>query len=267
MDRRTFLRRGGVGAAVAAAGVAGFGAATLADHVEEDHQREGAEKGEAARGIARVVWSVATEERVLALTFDDGPHPRLTPKVLDALAAHDAHATFFVVGEAARRHPELVRRARDEGHEIGNHTWSHPREADISEDAVARNMVRGARELTAVTGTAPRWFRSPRGVLTGGILRTATSLGEEVAMWSAEAHDLHDRNPDHIARDLEKAVAPGHILLLHDGTDGRDDLASLERRRAASVAALDPFLTACRRAGYRFATLPELVALADTPSG
>lgn len=200
----------------------------------------------------------------MALTFDDGPHPRLTPRVLEVLAAHDARATFFVVGKAARRHPDLLRRTSEAGHEIGNHTWSHQREADVSEDDVARDIVRGANTIEAMTGAPPQWFRSPRGVLTGGILRTATSLGETVAMWSEAAHDLHDHEPGPIARDLGRSLAPGRIFLLHDGTDGREDLAGLERRRERSVAALDPFLTACREGGYRFATLTELMALATS---
>lgn len=152
----------------------------------------------------------------VSLTFDDGPDPDFTPRVLDLLAVHDCKASFFLLGEHARRYPELVRRIVDEGHSLGNHTFSHPRARPGRE---ARDIweVRHTQHLLAdLSGLQPLWFRPPFGRLSPSMGEEADTLGLTVVLWSRSAIDwgpLGTRRG--IARRLNRAQA-GDILLLHD---------------------------------------------------
>jgi len=130
-------------------------------------------------GSVGVHWRVDTTERVVALTFDDGPTPAYTGAVLDALAAHDAKATFFVVGQRVHAHPDLVRRAAAAGHEIGNHTWGHADLSTLDE-------------------------------------RAATHLGYQLVLWSMEFHERNQTSAENAAH-LTAAITPGTVVLGHDG--------------------------------------------------
>ena len=262
MDRRTFVR----GAATGVVGLAAGGAAGAAKvHHDVDtspipEQRAFARMGD---GSVRVVWSVDTAERAVALTFDDGPHPDLTPAVLDLLAERGVQATFFLIGQSARARPDLVARIVLEGHEVANHTDRHSTVVHLDGDQTRADVVDGAGSLEAVTGTVPRWFRAPRGMLNGAILRAAADLGHDVAMWSArvpilDGHATAAERADRLMVD----VAPGAIVLLHDGTSGREDDA-LEARRRDELPVLAAALDRLAADGYRCVTLSELAALAD----
>lgn len=164
----------------------------------------------AVRGRTEVWWSGAAAadgvapQRV-ALTFDDGPTEQLTGTVLALLERAGIPATFFMIGMAARRHPDLVRRVRDAGHEIGNHTEDHVSAARTGRDAVLTSTQRGADTLAALTGSRPRWFRPPRGELTSATLlarRRAelAALPRVVAGWQAAGYRfvrLSDLIPAH----------------------------------------------------------------------
>lgn len=262
MQRRAFLRRG-LGASLAGLGIGvvggGLGGSQHA-MARSARRHEPAHYGSTGRGAAQVVWSVDTDEQVVAATFDDGPHPRLTPRVLDLLAEHQARATFFLVGSAAERHPSLVRRILDEGHEVGNHSWSHAPMAHIGGDAARDEVVRGAAALASVTGEQVRWFRSPRGMLNGPILRAATDVRQDVAMWSARAPKASPApSRRQITDHLLGALQPGTIYCLHDGTSGRDPDERLEQRRENELSALPEFLSGAIERGFRFLTISELV--------
>lgn len=262
MQRRAFLRRGlgasltGLGIGVVGGGLGG------SQHAMARSARgyEPAQYGGTGRGVAQVVWSVPTDERAVALTFDDGPHPRLTPRVLDVLAEHQARATFFIIGTAAERHPALVRRLLDEGHEVGNHTWSHAPMAHVGAEAAREEVLRGAADLARLTGEQARWFRSPRGILNGPILRAAADAGQDIAMWSARAPKASpEPSTRQVTDHLLGALRPGTIYCLHDGTSGREPEERLERRRDNELAALPGFLAGAAERGFGFLTLSELV--------
>lgn len=261
MHRRAFLSRG------AGAGLAGLGVGVLGGGLggsrgaSTGHARtlEPAHYAGTGRGAAQVVWSVDTDEPAVALTFDDGPHPRLTPEVLEVLAHHDVRATFFLIGAAAERHPSLVRRIADEGHEVGSHSWSHAAMAHVGRERARDEVLRGAAALERLTGTVPRWFRSPRGMLNGPILRAAADLGQDVAMWSARlpANPL-ERATSELTDHLLGALEPGAIYCLHDGTSGREDEPALEERRRHELSCLPELITTGGDQGFSFVTLSHL---------
>ncbi len=151
-----------------------------------------------------------------SLTFDDGPDPEHTPRVLDVLAAAGVRATFFLVASAAERHSLLARRMLAEGHEIGNHTWSHYHPALLREHTARREVIAGSRALADILGRAPRYFRPPFGYLRRCMIETAHALGETVVLWSLSAKDWGPfGRAAPIARRLSR-VRSGDIVLLHD---------------------------------------------------
>src|SRR5581483_7402951 len=134
------------------------------------------------RGVRRRTGRPGT----VALTFDDGPDPVYTPRVLDALAAEGAVATFFLVGRNAARHPELVRRIVAEGHGVGSHTWSHPELAETSLPALVREVRRGRRELERLAGSEVRRFRPPKGHTSAAVFLAGRAAGVITWNWSLD---------------------------------------------------------------------------------
>jgi len=197
---------------------------------------------------------VATHQAAVALTFDDGPDPSFTPAVLDLLAAHRAHATFFVVGKGVRAHPHLVRRAVAEGHEVANHTLAHERLDRLDRAGVRAQLEGGAAALTALDlgpTARPRLVRPPFG-FEGPVSRTELLAGGwEVARWNGclERHLLRDAVGEGAAR-LAAGARPGDVLLAHDG--GAD--------RTTTVDALPDLLTALAQRGLAVTTIGALQA-------
>lgn len=165
--------------------------------------------------------------RVLHLTFDDGPDPEHTPRVLDLLAAHRARATFFLIGARAQAHPALVERILREGHVLGNHSWNH-RHFDALPMAEQRDeIVRTDALLAAHDGRPAHDFRPPRGRLTRGLLLDCVRRGQRIAYWSYDSLDYSERTADElIASARRHPPRPGEIVLLHD--DGERSLRLLE---------------------------------------
>lgn len=197
----------------------------------------------------------------IALTFDDGPS-RWTEPVLDVLAEHGARATFFVIGRFAETHPELVRRIAAEGHEVGNHTWSHPRLArDCDDGQVEAELQRTNDLLTSILGTAPHRFRAPYHDVDERVVAVAAKLGLEQTGASVAIPDWHPtaRAPLVAAMVLQRAV-PGAVVGLHDGVPP-DELDRATRDvTAAAVAAFVPTLL---DRGFACVTVSELLSGAD----
>lgn len=194
---------------------------------------------------------------VVALTFDDGPNPYVTPELLDVLRRERVHATFFVVGRAARAHPELVRRIADDGHELGNHTDSHAHlNALPTRDAIAHEIDAAEDAIAAASGRRTPYLRPPFGARNRAALDVAERKGYTVVMWSAMLGERHGPESDTaLARRLVAQVQDGAIVVLHDGDRGRDD-----RGGRTGEAALAPLvIDALKARGYRFVTISELV--------
>jgi peptidoglycan/xylan/chitin deacetylase (PgdA/CDA1 family) len=184
-------------------------------------------------------------EKILALTFDDGPDTTNTPRILDALRAHHAHATFFVLGAQAKRHPKLLRRMVTEGHAIGNHSWSHPARGSASQ---ARHEVDDtARVIRDATARAPQLFRPPYGVMNNGLAALAQSEGYTVVLWTISGADTRPITSRQIADNIVYTPDPGDIALLHDGPG-----------HTRTAEAVPMILDELARAGWKFVTIPEL---------
>lgn len=159
----------------------------------------------------------------LALTFDDGPNPIWTPKLLDTLASHGVHATFFLLGGFSAQQPCLVRRIADEGHLIGNHSWSHPDLSRTSAGQVREELARTSDLLEQMIGAPVRYFRPPFGARRPVVFRIARGLGLTPVLWNTMTNDWSEHSSDRIAARLaakvDRLTAKGRAanIVLHDG--------------------------------------------------
>ncbi|MGZ4624736.1 MAG: polysaccharide deacetylase family protein [Kineosporiaceae bacterium] len=227
-----------------------------------------------ARGRSELWWSGPSDARTIALTFDDGPTERFTTHVLDVLNRFSVVATFFVIGEAAGRHPDLVRRVRDAGHEIENHSQDHVSAALLDRAGVQASMERGADTVERLAGRRSRWYRPPRGEVTSATLLAARQTGHSVALWSLARDDhgeLADGDSAGIGQHLRAGVQPGDVVDLHDGI-GRSSFTGLVdsrlvRRRRAELTVLPDVIESWLEQGYAFARLSDLIPVAVSASG
>jgi peptidoglycan/xylan/chitin deacetylase (PgdA/CDA1 family) len=205
-------------------------------------------------------WSPALARAgSVALTFDDGPEPEVTPRVLDHLATAEARATFFLIGARAERYPGLVRSIVDAGHALGNHTWSHRAAfAVLGPSRIASEIDRTQELLGSIAGAAPTWFRAPAGIRSPWLEPLLAHRGLRLVSWTRRGYDAIATNPERVLRRLGRGLRAGDILLLHDGqltrSQRRRGLAGLPatalevlprllermRSRAIGSAVLDP---------------------------
>ncbi|HEX5340842.1 MAG TPA: polysaccharide deacetylase family protein [Gammaproteobacteria bacterium] len=195
----------------------------------------------------------------VALSFDDGPDPVVTPQVLDALAETGAHATFFVIGKSLAAQPELAKRMLAEGHVLGNHSWQHSRWQNFRFPAWhVREIQRGEQAIAAATGSAgPVLYRPPVGLKSGELARAACRLGLTLVAWSLHSHDTRLPGPERIAQRVLGKIRGGDIVLLHDG----HDLPGRQRPFCAQAVRL--ILQGLREKGLECVSIPELL----NPSG
>jgi peptidoglycan/xylan/chitin deacetylase (PgdA/CDA1 family) len=217
--------------------------------------------GAAARHLLGTITHVATQAAVAALTFDDGPHPESTPRLLELLETHRAPATFFMLGESAQTYPDLVRLVAEAGHAIGNHSWDHPSFPLVSRSERLR-QVRACQSALAPYGR--RLFRPPYGEQSLASRLDLLRLGYEVIAWKADVGDWWNPDASHLARLLVKRIAPGSVVLLHD-TIYRSRWRQAPKLfqpthydRSAMLEALDITLKQLR-GRFRFVTIPELL--------
>jgi peptidoglycan/xylan/chitin deacetylase (PgdA/CDA1 family) len=191
----------------------------------------------------------------LALTFDDGPNPAWTPRLLEILAGHDVRATFFLVGKSAQAEPGLVRRIVAAGHLIGNHSWSHPNLALASPRRVQEELSRTKESLEEIAGAPVRFFRPPFGARRPVVFRVARSLGMVPVLWNAMTSDWREPSADRIAERLALRIdrlqrrGLAANIVLHDCSH-----LKLGADRGPSVAAAER-LVARYKATHRFVTL------------
>ena len=198
---------------------------------------------------AAVIWKVATKEKLVALTFDDGPKPKNTAAVLDVLADRKARATFMVVGRNALAHEDLIRREIAGRHEVQNHSWSHADLAFASKEQAHFEVRRGADVVEKLTGRRPGFFRPPRGDVSGATLAAAAREDAQLLMWSVQLHEAtYDAAGN--ARYVLDHVHPGMVLLAHD-TGSAD--------RIVGLRAMPALIDGLRDRGYELVTVSELV--------
>lgn len=194
---------------------------------------------------------VARGERTLALTFDDGPNPEATPRILDALAAHGTVATFFLLGRHVERWPAIARRVAEEGHVVGNHGWHHRKLHTQGPARVRRDLELGTKSIAEATDVRPAVFRAPHGFRAPWVTSIAQSLGQRTIGWSLGVWDTARPGVDAIVERTVSGAKPGSILLLHDG-DGYDPSGD----RLQTAAAVPVIIERLTEAGYRFAGVP-----------
>jgi peptidoglycan-N-acetylglucosamine deacetylase len=267
MRRRAFLG----GGAAAVAGLAG-GPAALEwrdDRQARELSTSAASTTGGRLGQQRLIWSVATVEPLAALTFDDGPDPELTPRILALLAEHGVQATFNVMGWNALRHPDLVRAVVAAGHELGNHTWTHQDLAFQSALQTRRQLERGREAIEQTAGVRPRFFRPPRGNLTGSAIASAAELGCDVLLWSVTRGGAGVGTPASVADHLARTVAPGDVVALHDGIGrgtfhpGDRGAHELRARRRVEVQALPAALERILGRGLHLVSVSALLAAGE----
>jgi peptidoglycan/xylan/chitin deacetylase (PgdA/CDA1 family) len=194
--------------------------------------------------------SVHIDGPYIAMTFDDGPSATLTPKLLDLLAAHHIKATFFVIGENVAEHPEIVARAAQEGHEIANHSWSHPNFGKMSDENVRRQLQQTDDAIKNATGKRPTLLRPPYGSITAREKRWIhDEFGYDIILWDVDPYDWKRPGPAVVRARILKETRPGSIVLSHDIHPG-------------TIEAMPSTFDELEAKGFKFVTVSELIRMA-----
>ncbi|MHB8214889.1 MAG: polysaccharide deacetylase family protein [Candidatus Sulfotelmatobacter sp.] len=192
--------------------------------------------------------------RQLALTYDDGPNPAHTLQLLEVLAKHNVHATFFLIGLYVRQHPEIARALVQAGHVVGNHTFTHPLLIFKSEAEIRQEFQQCRSALQDAIGQHSNLFRPPFGGRRPAVLRVARELGLEPVMWNVTGYDWNAPPASGIESEVSSQIRGGNVILLHDG--GHKQLGA---DRSQTVIATDRLLARYRAEGYEFVTIPRMM--------
>jgi len=219
-------------------------------------------KGEVRRGVLNLLTQHRAElerglgyyrvthgdrtRREIALTFDDGPHPEYTPKLLSLLGRANVKATFFMVGELAEGRPDLVKQVVAAGHCVGNHTYHHVKLTAVPIGTAAAEIKACGNVLRDITGCPPNWFRPPGGRTDTDVLLAARALGYRMVLWDVFPADSRSPGRSTIRRRVLDEASPGSIVLMHDGIQQTLDV-------------LPGIVAILRARGYRFVTLDEML--------
>ena len=185
----------------------------------------------------------------IALTFDDGPHPYLTPKILDVLKKYKVHATFFLVGENVKNYPDLAERILKEGHEIGNHTYTHGRVSERSFFEMRKEIELCESAIYEQTDYKTKIFRPPEGFLDDKIRAISKEMDYSVILWNIDTKDWAHATPQAICQNITEHISPGSIILMHD-------YISFD---SPTPEALELFLPILLERGYQFSVVSDLI--------
>lgn len=204
------------------------------------------------RGATIEQAKLSPTQKVIALTFDDGPWPKSTAQILDILKANNIKATFFEIGQNLKNYPELGKRVVAEGHVIGNHTWHHWYHY-LNPQAAAFEIESTTDLIYQTTGVKTNLFRPPGGIMRNGVVEYAKNKKYAIVMWSADSVDYSRPSVPRLIHNIMKETKPGGIVLMHDGGGNRSH----------TVEALPEVIKDLRNQGYSFVTIPELLELQD----
>jgi peptidoglycan/xylan/chitin deacetylase (PgdA/CDA1 family) len=221
--------------------------------------------------FGKTLVSGPNNERVVALTYDDGPNPPYTDEILAVLRSERVHATFFVVGRAVQAYPRVVREEAQAGDAIGNHTWNHGHLVLYDETGLRRTLQRTDEAIFTATGLHTRIMRPPFGSRDWLVLDEVRKLGYTPVMWSVPlANDWENPPARVIAARVLRYAGDGAIITLHDGNRGivcgRANVAAHLCDRSSDVEATRLIVNTLKREGYRFVTIPELLRLPSPAS-
>ena len=198
-------------------------------------------------------WRGPRTARRVALTFDDGPDPEWTPRVLDILAAHATRATFFVIGERAAKSPAVVKRIAAEGHELANHSWSHRNLWFCGLQATREQIARAHATIADLTGQAPRHFRPPWGMVNAAMFAAVRARGERTIFWTLQPEGQRSVSANAQVAYVVRRARPGAIVDLHDGE-------GTPRAPERLVEALPRMIAGLKEDGYALTTVSDLLA-------
>ncbi|HSU80675.1 MAG TPA: polysaccharide deacetylase family protein [Candidatus Angelobacter sp.] len=198
-----------------------------------------------------IVWDVPTQQKYIALTFDDGPNITYTPEILDVLKDYNAKATFFLIGEKMVEHPELVTREVKEGHEIENHTFTHVRITRLPDKAFLKDVEKAEAEINRYQNDSLHLFRPPGGALNKQVIDSLIKANYEIVLWSwhQDTEDWKRPGANRIARKVINNAHNGDIVILHDSGGNRSQ----------TVKALKTILPTLEKQGYKFVTVSDLL--------
>ncbi|MGE5587695.1 MAG: polysaccharide deacetylase family protein [Clostridia bacterium] len=199
-----------------------------------------------------VVREWTPETPAVAITFDDGPDTTFTPKILDVLAKHGVRATFFLIGQAAEKYPEVVTRIVNEGHAIGNHTYFHSNLSRMAPWQVLMDLRKAQEVFSRLAGQAPAVVRPPYGALDPPAVEAIGREGLKVVLWTIDSLDWWGLSKERILKNVLPALKSGVIVLHHSSGGPEEDLTG-------TVEALPEIITALKDLGYRFVTIPEVL--------
>lgn len=281
-SRRQFLGRAGLGVGgLAVGGALGAVLTRDDDDVREEAYRKAqtqfqeaggaADEGEsvARLGTHRVIWNTTTTQPIACISFDDGPTPEYTPRILEALATAGVTATFNIMGHNAVQHPDLLREVVAAGHEIGNHTWDHQDLTSLTAAQTRDELVRCRDEVSAIIDAPFTSFRPPRGEITGYALRVAAELGYDTYIWSVTRGPGDKKQVSEIGDYMGQTVVAGDVLGLHDGIGrgtfdpGASFARALADRRELEVQALPSALQQIADRGITLMSANRLLALSE----
>lgn len=212
-------------------------------------------------GAVRVAMATSTpviaseksrvQPKRLALTFDDGPYPQYTPRLLDILKKHNARATFFVLGSLARSHPHIITRIVNEGHEIGCHSWHHANYTRLSAEAIHNDLARWEAAVNPLIGGPARWMRPPYGAINSTARAVITQRGYRVALWTGDTGDWRKPGAAVISNRILSAARDGAVILCHDGGG----------ERSGTLKGVKMALPQLQARGYQMVTMSQLQGL------
>jgi peptidoglycan/xylan/chitin deacetylase (PgdA/CDA1 family) len=198
-----------------------------------------------------IYYKNENEYMKIALTFDDGPHPRYTSQILDLLDSYGIKATFFVVGVNAENYPNALSEVIKRGHEIGNHTYTHPHVSCLNTDTLTAEVENCESMIYGLTDYKTKLFRPPEGMIDTDVREVLRSLDYKVIMWDIDTRDWAHESPEKIAENVISNISSGDIILMHDYI----------AYESPTVEALNLFVPVLLEKGYKFVVISELIGL------
>ncbi|MBE6701850.1 MAG: polysaccharide deacetylase family protein [Ruminococcaceae bacterium] len=200
---------------------------------------------------AEVIYRSAakTEQLRVALTFDDGPHPKYTPQILKILKENNVAATFFAVGTNVEAYPALIKQIVEEGHELNNHTFNHNHVGKMSADALEKDIRTCNDTIQRISGVCPRYFRPPEGVCNCDVKEICGDLNMKIVMWSVDTRDWAHTPIEEICRNVKQNTQNGSIILMHDFIG----------KNSPTPEALRQIIPMLRELGFEFVTVSQLL--------
>ncbi len=198
-----------------------------------------------------MIYKADTKNKVIALTFDDGPDERYTPQILDVLQKHNVKATFFFLGSRVNKYPDMAKKVHEDKHVIGNHTYWHPELTKTSVENMVWEIKKNEKEIQNVLHMKTNLFRAPYGALNEALVKKLAELGYRGIGWSIDTEDWKNKSGEEIKQNMLQEAHPGAIVLMHSAGHWTQDLSG-------TAQALDEVIPILKSKGYKFVTIPEM---------